>query len=188
MIFLTTYLLNEGLTTADVSQICACFELRTIRKGEFFVKENQKADYLGFVETGLLQYFVLLPDGQEKTTYMALSHTFMASLLALLSASPAAENIRAVTDATVWVITKTNLEKLRFEIQGFNAFYTHLLEWQICCIEKSRLDFLLLTAEQRYAKILEQEPHLLQQIPLQYLASMLGVTPRHLSRIRKNIR
>jgi hypothetical protein len=36
--------------------------------------------------------------------------------------------------------------------------------------------------------MLRQEPHLLQQIPLQHLASMLGVTPRHLSRIRGNIR
>lgn len=188
MDFLNEYLQNAGFSASDVQRIGAYFRLQTFRKGDFFVKEGSKADCLGFVEKGLFQYFVLLPDGQEKTTYMALSHTFMASLLALLSTAPAAENIRAVTDASVWVITKAHLDKLRTEIQGFNDFYTQLLEWQICCIEKSRLDFLLLTAEQRYAKMLEQEPHLLQQIPLQYLASMLGVTPRHLSRIRKNIR
>jgi hypothetical protein len=61
-----------------------------------------------------------------------------------------------------------------------------MLEWHICAIEQSRNDLLCLSAEQRYRKFLQMEPLLLEQVPLQYLAAMLGITPRHLSRIRKN--
>jgi CRP-like cAMP-binding protein len=59
-----------------------------------------------------------------------------------------------------------------------------MLEREICCIEESRYDLIALTAEERYEKLLTQTPQLLQQIPLYYLAALLGITPRHLSRIR----
>jgi hypothetical protein len=70
------------------------------------------------------------------------------------------------------------------DIPALKDFYIGLLEWQIGCIDNSRFDLITLNAEQRYQKLLEEEPELLQRIPLQYLASILGVTPRHLSRIR----
>ncbi|MCH5685845.1 hypothetical protein LWM68_17290 [Niabella sp. W65] len=42
-------------------------------------------------------------------------------------------------------------------------------------------------AETRYLKLLAEQPHLIQQIPLKYLASYIGITPQALSRIRKRI-
>ena len=74
------------------------------------------------------------------------------------------------------------------EIPAFKDFYIGLLEATLCGIDASRYDLIVLTAEQRYEKMLKNEPHLLLQIPLQHLASMLAVTPRHLSRIRSKIR
>lgn len=74
------------------------------------------------------------------------------------------------------------------EIPAFKDFYIGLLEATLCGIDASRYDLIVLTAEERYEKMLTNEPHFLQQVPLQYLASMLGVTPRHLSRIRSKIR
>jgi hypothetical protein len=59
-----------------------------------------------------------------------------------------------------------------------------MLEWQICCIDKGKIDLITLSAEDRYAKMMKEEPEILQQVPLQYIASMMGMTPRHLSRLR----
>ncbi|MNL38520.1 hypothetical protein D3C87_1607400 [compost metagenome] len=42
-------------------------------------------------------------------------------------------------------------------------------------------------AKERYIDLLKNQPLYVQQIPLQYLASYLGITPRHLSRLRKEI-
>jgi CRP-like cAMP-binding protein len=108
--------------------------------------------------------------------------------MSFIGQTPALENIRALTDGSIHLISRTGLKKLVDEIPQFKDFYIGLLEASICGIDASRHDLIVLTAEQRYEKMLTQEPHLLQQIPLQYLASILGVTPRHLSRIRNNIR
>ncbi len=96
--------------------------------------------------------------------------------------------MRALTASEVCLITRADLMNLVQQIPRFKDFYIRLLEWAISGIDSSRHDLIVLNAEQRYEKMLHQEPHMLQQIPLQHLASMLGVTPRHLSRIRKNIR
>lgn len=142
---------------------------------------------MGFIDKGFLQYFVVI-DGLEKTTYSVSENNFVASLSSFLKQVPAKENIRAVIDTDVWVIDRNNLTRLQNELPAFQTFYVSLLEWQICCIDESRLDGLMLNAQQRYEKMMEKEPELIRQIPLQYLASILGVTPRHLSRIRNNIR
>ena len=41
------------------------------------------------------------------------------------------------------------------------------------------------TAENRYLLLLKQHPDLIQNVPLKYIASYLGITDTSLSRIRK---
>jgi hypothetical protein len=57
-------------------------------------------------------------------------------------------------------------------LPAFKSFYIDLLEWQICCIDESRLDAIMLNTRERYEKMLSKEPVLIQQIPLQYQLRM----------------
>ena len=52
---------------------------------------------------------------------------------------------------------------------------------------KRELSLLNKSAEERYLNLFTERPILLQQIPLKYIASYIGVTPQALSRIRKRI-
>jgi CRP-like cAMP-binding protein len=183
---LKLYFQKLGFADESLAKIVSAFKPKEIKKGEYFVELNKQSRYLAFIETGMFQYYVIVED-EEKTTYIAIENSFLASLLSFLNEIPAKENIRAITNAVVWQIDKIQLQNLLQEVIGFKDFYIKLLEYQISCIDKSRFDLLMLSSEQRYEKMLVEEPHLLQKIPLQYLASMLGITPRHLSRIRKNI-
>ena len=47
--------------------------------------------------------------------------------------------------------------------------------------------FLLQSPEEIYRTLLEKDPKLIQNIPLKYIASYIGITPQALSRIRKRI-
>lgn len=184
---LIAYFAPYGFSPTELAAIGGSFEKKIFQKGDYFVQEGKTSRHLGFIEKGAFQYFFNY-DGAERTTYVVGENGFMASLLSFFKEAPARENIRAMTDSTAWLLSKDKLAALQRDIPAFRAFYIGLLEWQIGCIDDSRFDLLTLSAEERYQKMLADEPHLLQQIPLQYLASILGVTPRHLSRIRKNIR
>jgi hypothetical protein len=43
------------------------------------------------------------------------------------------------------------------------------------------------SAHERYEKMIKENPEILLSVPLQYTASFLGMTPQHLSRLRKEL-
>ena len=181
---LQTYFQQAGFSKAESEQITSCFQPKNFETGEYFIREGQTCAFLGFIASGVFQHFVIDDKGEERSTYVAVEHNFLSSLLSFIHSEPSRENIRCVATAEVWQIEKTHWQALQTRIPGFPAFYIGMLEYLIACIERSRFDFITLNAEERYAKMLREEPELLQRIPLQYLAAILGVTPRHLSRIR----
>ncbi|MBD2701349.1 Crp/Fnr family transcriptional regulator [Spirosoma sp. BT702] len=184
---LGAFLGEQGFDIDQQAHVVQQFQRRALQKGDLYVQEGQISQYIGIVEIGVFQYFCLR-DGDEVTTYTPGPGGFLVSLSSFLKQKPARESIRALTDSVIWVIHKSAFDQLRSDLPSFESFYIALLEDQINCIEDSRFNLLTLTAEERYRKLLDNEPHLLQEVPLQYLASILGVTPRHLSRIRGQIR
>ncbi len=184
---LKQYFQSVGFNKDQAFKIASKFSRKVLAKGEYFVKSEIISKSLAFVEEGQLQYYSIDANGEERTTYISLANSFVASLLSFLNEVPPRENIRALTQSTIWLIQKEDLIRLKNEIEGFKDFYISLLEWQICCIDKGKFDLITLTAEQRYEKILKEEPEILKQVPLQYIASMLAITPRHLSRLRAKI-
>lgn len=178
---------NVGFKENEVMDIVGCFEARHFNKGDYFVREGDISSKLGLIETGQFQFYSIAEQGEERTSYISLPNTFVASLLSYIAETPSRENIRALVQSKVWVIDKRHVVALQNRIPRFKDFYIELIEWQICCIDKNRFDLITLTSEQRYEKLIKEEPELLQQVPLQYIASMLGMTPRHLSRLRAKI-
>jgi CRP-like cAMP-binding protein len=53
--------------------------------------------------------------------------------------------------------------------------------------QTQQIDLLLLTAEERYLKLLNRQPEIIRRTPQKYIASYLGITPESFSRIRKKI-
>jgi len=183
---LKLYFAQSGFNDNDIEKIVHSFHCKHFEKGDFFVKEGRVSNQLAFIDEGSFQYYSL-SKGEERTTYIAMQNSFVASLLSYLQEVPSRENIRALTHSVLWIIDKKSVTQLQNEIPAFKDFYIGLIEWQICCIDKSKFDLITLTAEERYKKLMDEEPEILQQIPLQYIASMMGITQRHLSRIRNNI-
>ncbi|MDX1903956.1 MAG: Crp/Fnr family transcriptional regulator [Thermonemataceae bacterium] len=181
---LSGFFQSFGETTRH--KILSLFHRKELVRGEYFVRTGKINTHLAFVEEGVFQFFLNHERG-EVTVYLAMGNYFIASIESFLNQIPSKENIRALTSAIVWLISKHHFDELLRECAEFKTFYIQLLEHHIICVDNNRRDLICMTAEERYEKLLIKEPNLLQKIPLQYLASILGITPRHLSRIRRNI-
>ncbi len=173
------------MPAAEMEQITTGFQLKKIAKGDYFVQEGKTSKYMAFITKGLFQYFYVR-DGKEITTYVTGANSFLLSLSSFFKQQPSKENIRAIANAEIWAIHYNDMKRLKKESEAFKAFYIAALESLVVGMDDTRTNLIILTAEERYALLLKNEPALLQQMPLQYLASILGVTPRHLSRIRNN--
>jgi CRP-like cAMP-binding protein len=158
-----------------------------LTKNSFFVKEGEVCTYFCYVEEGVLQHYIDTPEG-EKTTYLALKNTSTSALKSFKSNIPSRKNIKSLCDTRLWVITLEDFNSLMEVNEGFSTFYHNLIENQIFLIDDYRIDLLILSPEERYKKLILNDPKLLNQVPLHYLASFLGISTRHMSRIRKNIK
>ena len=175
----------EGIIDS-AEKVLSFFEVINLKKNDYFVKENKVCQDFCFVESGILQHSILIND-EEKTTYLALRNSVTTSLDSFLNQKPSRKSIKAISDCKLWVIDLETFKNLVNNNTAFHQFYYKLIERQICLIDEYRINLLTLTPEERYQNLLKTEPNLLQEVPLHYLASFLGISSRHMSRIRKNI-
>jgi CRP/FNR family transcriptional regulator, anaerobic regulatory protein len=184
---LLSFFIASGFKQDDIAQIAASFSFKKVSKGSLFAEEGKTSKHLAYITKGLFQYYYL-KDGKELTTYITGKNTFLASVYSFFKQKPGREFIKAITDAEVWTIHYDDLAKLKTTNEAFRTFYIGAIEDIMIGMDETRANLMVLTAEERYELMLKEEPQLLQQIPLQYLATILAVTPRHLSRIRNNAR
>jgi CRP/FNR family transcriptional regulator, anaerobic regulatory protein len=182
---LLSYFSGKGIAAHDIAAITEAFTLKKIAKGDYFAEEGKTSKHLAFITKGLFQYFYL-KEGKEITTYVTGENSFLLSLVSFYRQQPCKEYVRALADSEIWMIHYDDLDKLKKGNEAFKDFYIKAMENLVVAMDETRSNLITLTAEERYAVLMKEEPALLQQIPLQYLASILGVTPRHLSRIRNN--
>lgn len=69
------------------------------------VTEGKTSRHIGFVNSGMFQYYVT-KDGQEITRYVSVENTWLASVMSFDNEKPSLENIRALTDGSIFLISK----------------------------------------------------------------------------------
>lgn len=185
--YLQFHIGNSTNFDAIASDIISQFTLLELNKNDYFVREEEVCNYFCFVESGILQHAIMVFD-EEKTTYLALQNSVTSSLNSFLHQVPSRKSIKALTSSKLWIIDLKTFKELSNKNVAFHQFYHSIIEKQICLIDDYRIDLLTLTPEERYKKLLQNEPTLLQEIPLHYLASFLGISTRNMSRIRKNVK
>ncbi|WP_428224040.1 Crp/Fnr family transcriptional regulator [Flavobacterium sp.] len=169
----------------EMEKFKSFFNPLKLKKNEFLVEQDKICTLFCFIVSGVLQHATTLHE-EEKTTYLSLKNTFTTSLKSFLTQTPSRKHIKALVETELLVIALDDFMQLRNTNTEFRQFYYDLIERQICLIDEYRIDLLALTPEERYKKLLLSEPKLLQEVPLHYLASFLGISTRHMSRIRKN--
>jgi CRP-like cAMP-binding protein len=179
--------LNDKELEVHIPEILDNFQLLELQKNEYFTKAGSVCKYFCYIESGILQHAIDVL-GEEKTTYLALKNSLTSALNSFKNKVPSRKSIKALFDCQLRIIDANTFNRLLNNNEAFNRFYYNLIENQIFRIDDYRIDLLTLTPEERYKKLLLNENELLQKVPLHYLASFLGISSRHMSRIRKNIK
>jgi CRP-like cAMP-binding protein len=104
-----------------------------------------------------------------------------------LTAQPTQENIQAITKTELLIIQKNKFETLSHQNLNWILFLKIIAEQQYIELEKRIFQLQKSDAKKRYVDLVKNQPEFIQKIPLHYLASYLGITQRHLSRIRKEL-
>jgi CRP-like cAMP-binding protein len=174
-----------AISESDWETISDCFERKEVEKNQIILNEGAICNYLYFLESGLLRYFIN-KDGNEITKFFTVAPYFFTSQVSFNNQKPATENIQAIEKSVVWQITFQDSNKL-FELESWTIFARKITQEVQYFTEQILEEIQSETAEFRYEKMLQNQPELTHRIPLKYLASFLGIAPQSLSRVRKKL-
>jgi CRP-like cAMP-binding protein len=176
-----------SLTDEEFQVICDSFELRKLAKNEFFLEEGQVCDFIGLLSSGVVIYFKSLDNGNEVTVHFAFEGDWVNNNLSRLNNSPSAIYIKAIEDSEILVIKQTAITELYVQIPKMERLGRILTERAFVDFVEQTLEFQTLTAKERYEKLLKNHPEIFQKVQLYHIANYLGIAPKSLSRIRKEI-
>jgi CRP-like cAMP-binding protein len=180
--YLKTYF---GIVDVDQLQsIVSLFRLQTIRKGDFLLKNGNRCEFLSFIKSGFLRIYVDT-DGKEITQWIATKDYFCTDLASFIFNKPATFSIHSITDTEIYCITKSDYDKIVSIVPQWYQLEKLFIVRCFSMLESRILSHLSMTAEERYQLLFQHNPELFNQVPLQYIASMLGMTAETFSRIRK---
>jgi CRP-like cAMP-binding protein len=158
---------------------------RTFEKGELLCKEGHSCDYLWYQVTGIVRFWNVDADGVERTRHFSFPDIFFTSYDSFIRRIPSLESIQALESTIVIPFHYKDNESLTQIVPLWKTFAEQYIREVYTYFEQRLDEQLSLTAEQRYHAFFSTFPEYAPRIPLQYVASYLGVTPQSLSRIRR---
>lgn len=160
------------------------FHVRELQRGEYLLRGGDHATHAGLLVSGLLREFFLTRGGVERTKSFVLPMQFTGSLADLLSGQASRAYIVAEAPARLLVAPYAQLQTLSRNSQLWTAVGKYCAEQLVLYKAEREYQFLCLDAEERYKAFQARHPGLEAQLVGRHVASYLGITPVHLSRLR----
>lgn len=173
-----------GIEKQYLDAISELFELEEIEKGNEFARIGKPCQKLSFIKSGHFRIYNY-HNGKEITQYISSSGEFIADLSSLTFKGAARWNIDALTNAELYTINAKNYQQINELVPQWDRLEKLFIAKCFLTLEDRVFSFLSMTAEERYKQLLKLKPDLFYSVPLNYIASMLGMTPETFSRLRQ---
>jgi len=176
-----------SLTDEEIATFSDAFVSKKLSKNDFFLKEGEICDFIGFVNFGVLVYFKTNENGDEITTDFAFEGDWVTSNQSRLKNTPSKINIRAIEDTELFVIKHHDLNRLYLHTPKIERLGRILMEQAYIKMVEQTIELQVLSAKERYENLFKHHPEIFQKVQLYHIANYLGIAPKSLSRIRKEL-
>jgi len=142
-----------------------------------------------FIEKGCVRLF-FNNDGNDKTVQFFFENEGLTSFESFINNAPSAFTIETIEPSVVYLLPKQYVIQLMDELSHESDFLKMMM--QLSALRQTHyinefVSFIRDTPEERYQKLLTERPHIVQRVPQHYIASYLGVSTVHLSRIKSKL-
>jgi CRP-like cAMP-binding protein len=175
------------LTVDEWKFIDSRFKVITCKKGDFILTPNKTCTNVYFNPTGIFRLFAIDRKGNERNYLFRMEGSFVADYDSFLHQQKSRYFIECIKETQLIALDYQSALIIYDKIPAFQKI-GRLVAEQLYVLAKERVeDFMFLSAEERYLKLMAQHPEVFEKIPLGYIAEYLNIRPQSLSRIRKRI-
>jgi CRP-like cAMP-binding protein len=152
-------------------------------KGEYWIKEGKKNDHIAFIDEGYLRKFYV-KDGNEITDFFYFDNDLSADLPSILAGTSPTASIIAMQKTTLTTFPYNAFNELCKQSPTLEHLHRLILELTFLRFYKRSVSFILQTPKERYDDLIVSSPLVFQKAAQYHIASYLGISPQHLSRLR----
>lgn len=160
---------------------------KKVKRKEILVRANEQNQFSYFVLSGCLRSYSLDQNGFEHIIQFAPRGWWIADIHSLISNQVGKLNIDALEDTELLALHRSDQEKLFHQAPEFERFFRIIIENSVAAQHNRLMDYLSLTAKERYEAFCQRYPSLMQTLPQKLIASYIGVTPEFLSKMRAQL-
>lgn len=162
------------------------FKVQQIAEKEVWASKGSIATQVAFINNGLMRLYYTR-EKLEMTAQFLFAGDMAGDYLSFIAQKPGKMNFQAMTDMELLVLSVEDIPALLQNTSIAPAFNQFTSEKKLHELMEREYSFLMESPEERYLKLVKEQPKLIQQIPQYYLAQYLGIKPESLSRIRKRL-
>ncbi len=164
----------------------SCFKRIQVPAKTTLLKEGEISRKVFFIEKGCARVW-FNNDGKDVTFQFFFENDRVSSTESFKKNIPSIVTIETIEPCTLFIISKNDMDRIMndcFEIPELRAKFIDVLYDRNIHYMKHCLSFIRDTPQQRYLNLLKEKPQIIKRIPQHYIASYLGITSVHLSRIK----
>jgi CRP/FNR family transcriptional regulator, anaerobic regulatory protein len=141
-----------------------------------------------FIVSGFMRNFHFDNDGNEITNDLNEGSRFFTSYFNFMNRTVSNETVHTISDCELLQISRDDVDIAASQGITQKDYTVQILNQRLEINKQRAFDMANLSAEERYTKFVKENPNIVRNVPLGYIASYLGITQRHLSRLRKGNR
>ncbi len=159
--------------------------LKTFKRQQLISEPGAVPNDVFFINKGLIRVFLIDHAGNEHTIHFALENQFIADYSNFIQQQPSLYALQAMEETEAIVLPRLSIEWGYAHLKEGQKMGRLIAEYYFIYQDNRIKNMYARTPKQRYDSIAEVFPNIHNRVPQHMIASYLGITPVHLSRLKK---